>query len=233
MNFSLQGNVSTFFFSHENRDDALTLKPTATLSSNILEAWSSLPPEVRSALVSSEMSASGRSTTLATGSDSSITSGSSNSGDKSDDQSEIVEEDADSGTVTVMKPLERAPKNVFAISKTNTKESTSVEKTSASTVTTKKTIVTRTKGWRNVFSLPISYDVNMIPCGTLLDPSNSQMLDATGNHPEGYNRRFAVIDNVVNKLYGDKIRQYFIQNGIELTTCVLNGGEDEKRPDVS
>lgn len=69
----------------------------------------------------------------------------------------------------------------------------------------------------------------MVTHGTLLDKTNPQLLEATGNHPEGYNRRFAAIDNEVDKIYGDQIRQYFIDQGIELTTCILNGGEDDKR----
>ena len=73
----------------------------------------------------------------------------------------------------------------------------------------------------------------MIPRGTILDPANPSLLDATGNHPEGYNRRFAVLDDAIDRLYGEKIRNYFTQQGIELTTCVLNGGEADKRPAVS
>ena len=99
-------------------------------------------------------------------------------------------------------------------------------------VTTKTTTVT-TRGWRNVYTLPISYDVNMVPHGTLLDPANPQLLEATGIHPEGYNRRFAVIDAEVDSIYGDKIRNYFTERNIELHTITINGGEPDKRPDVS
>lgn len=213
------------------RDEASSKNPKATLSSNIIEAWSSLPSDVRAALVSSEISKNGGFSAGPTGtSTSSETSASSDSDDK--DDTKIVENDIESGTVTVLKPLERAPKNVFSFAKTNSRVSTVVEKTAAAEITTKKTVVTTTKGWRNVFSLPISYDVNVVRCGTLLDPRNLQMLDATGNHPEGYDRRFAVIDEEVEKLYGDKIRQYFVENGIELTTCSISGGESEKRTEA-
>jgi 3-dehydroquinate synthase len=78
--------------------------------------------------------------------------------------------------------------------------------------------------------LPISYDVNVIPYGTILDPGNPQLLDSTGPNPEGYNRRFAVVDDAIERLYGDKIIAYFVANKIELTVCVLNGGEADKRP---
>ena len=73
----------------------------------------------------------------------------------------------------------------------------------------------------------------MVPSGTLLDPANPQLLDATGVHSEGYNRRFAVIDEEVDKIYGTKIREYFTTKNIELTACVLKGGEQDKRPEVS
>lgn len=165
---------------------------------------------------------------------SSVTSGSSsNSDDTSTEPNERVEICPSTGTKIVLKPLERAPENVFEFSKTHTQETTLVEKTSAAVVTTKTSVMTRTRGWRNVFTLPIAYDVNMIPRGTILDPANPSLLDATGNHPEGYNRRFAVLDDAIERLYGDKIRNYFLQKGIELTTCVLNGGEADKRPAVS
>lgn len=73
----------------------------------------------------------------------------------------------------------------------------------------------------------------MVAHGTLLDPANPQLLEATGIHPEGYNRRFAVIDAEVDRIYGGKIRNYFVERNIELTTCILSGGEADKRPAVS
>lgn len=72
----------------------------------------------------------------------------------------------------------------------------------------------------------------MVAHGTLFDTVNSQLLDAAGVHEEGYNTRFAVVDAEVEKLYGDKIREYFVAKGIELTMCVINGGELDKRPKV-
>jgi 3-dehydroquinate synthetase len=206
----------------------------------VLEAWASLPPEVRSALVDMELSARKSATTAASrkgiidhssfSSDTSNTESESGSADKTDDNSEVFETDSVRGTKIHLKPLERAPMNVFSFSKTHTKETTEVEKTAAAVVTTKRSIVTRTRGWRNVFTLPISYDVNIIPYGTILDPSNPQLLESTGATSEDYTRRFAVVDEAIQKLYGDKINQYFASHGIELTTCVLTGGEDDKRP---
>ena len=161
---------------------------------------------------------------------SSETDDSGSGGKDSTEEVTIVEEDKESGVKVVLKPLERAPENVFSFTKEQTKEITAVEKTPGTLVTTKTSILTCSKGWRNVFSLPIAYDVNLVPHGTILDPRNPQLLDSTGPSPEGYNRRFAVIDDAVDRLYGDKIRAYFQVNGIELTTCILTGGEADKRP---
>lgn len=216
------------------------------LPASILEAWSSLAPEVRAALIATEMSSASTLKTNTNTSISSITSSGSSddSGEKSSNSEEeqnnnndgggvFVEECPESGTKTILRPLERAPENVFEISKTTSRETIAVEKTASSTVTTKTTVMTTSKGWRNIFTLPISYDVNMVPGGTLLDPTNMQLLESTGVHPEGYNTRFAVIDAAVDEIYGDKIRAYFAAQGIDLATIVIQGGEPDKRPAVS
>lgn len=202
--------------------------PKSTLTDTMLEAWTSLPAEVRSALVKMEMDSRRESSTSLGSFSTTSTSSDSGSGDRSFESDEIVEQD--DGVKVVLKPLERAPTNVFSFVKEQTTETTAVEKTPGAIVTTKTSVMTFTRGWRNIFTLPISYDVNVIPHGTIFDPSNPQLLDSTGPLTEGYNRRFAVIDDQVEKLYGDKIRNYFAARGIELTTCVLKGGEDDKRP---
>ena len=218
------------------RDESLNMKPVLPVS--ILEAWTSLAPEVRAALIAAETSSqkSGSNLTMSA-SVSSMTSSSDDSEKSthtnSEDGDDLVEIDAEAGTKTTLRPLERAPNNVFEITKTTTRESVSVEKTGSSTVTTKKTIMSTTKGWRNVYSLPISYDVNMVPRGTLLDPSNSQLLDATGVHTEGYNTRFAVIDEAVDEIYGERIMKYFKARDIVLHKIVIPGGEPDKRNEVS
>jgi 3-dehydroquinate synthetase len=221
----------------ENYREEASNSPSPTISASMLQAWTSLAPEVRSALVAMEIgpsSSSGPSRMSSSLSSFTTNSNSSDAGSGEDKTEpsldEIVEEDSSAGTKIVLKPLERAPENVFTFSKTHSKETTHVEKTPGALVTTKRTVVTQTKGWRNIFTLPISYDVNVVPKGTLLDPNNPQLLEATGNHPEGYNRRFAVIDEAIEKLHGVQIREYFLKSGIELTTSILPGGEDDKRP---
>eukprot|EP00934_Nitzschia_sp_Nitz4_P002848 Nitzschia sp. Nitz4//scaffold17_size182527//15365//17208//NITZ4_001829-RA/size182527-processed-gene-0.39-mRNA-1//-1//CDS//3329539265//2838//frame0 len=217
------------------RDEAASL-PSPLLPASILEAWNSLEPSVRAALVASEVSsasAPSKVPSVASLTSAASSNRSDDSGEKSDVDGVMIEHDAESGVKTILRPLERAPNNVFEISKTTSRETTEVTKNASSTVTTKTTIMSSSRGWRNVFTLPISYDVNMVPTGTILDPTNLQLLEATGVHPEGYNRRFAVIDEDVYKIYGQKIKDYFSAQGIELSTVVIPGGEPDKRPDHS
>lgn len=221
------------------RDESTALMPV--LPASILDAWGSLSPDIRKALVVSEMSSHGSGQTLRTAS--SVSSFTSNSTDSScDDEKSIINnsEEADvivevckeAGTKTTLRPLERAPKNVFEFKKSISRESVNVKTSGSSTVTTKTTTIMTTKGWRNIFTLPISYDVNMVPAGTILDPSNSQLFESTGIHPEGYNTRFAVVDEAVNDIYGQKIRDYFTAQNIDLTIIVIPGGEPDKRSDA-
>jgi len=210
------------------RDESLSMKPL--LPASILEAWSSLAPDVRAALIAAETSSQ------KTASDLSMTSGSSDdslekstNSNSEDGDNAFVEIDPQAGTKTILRPLERAPKNVFETTKTTTRETVTVEKAGSSTVTTKKTIIGTTKGWRNVYTLPISYDVDMIPRGTIFDPDNLQLLESTGIHTEGYNTRFAVIDEAVDEIYGERILNYFKAHNIVLHTIVIPGGEPDKR----
>lgn len=206
--------------------------PSPLLPESMIQQWNTLTPEVKAALIAYEMNAPGPSKVSSVSSFTSTTSSSDDSEEKTENGT-IVEEDKEAGTKVVMTPLERAPENVFEITKTTNRKSTEVKKTSASTVTTKTIISTTTKGWRNVFTLPISYDVNMVQNGSLLDPANLQMLEATGVHPKDYNRRYAVIDAAVESVYGQRIKDYFTAHGIDLYTTVINGGEPDKRPEVS
>jgi hypothetical protein len=208
--------------------------------------WESLSPEVRNALIASELkvdssnikqtqrdrSESSTPTVLSRSSSELFYEQTSSCDSSKESEGAKVEKCPVSGATVVLTPVERAPKNVFAFTKTHSVEKSEVVKTSSATVTTTTKVVSTSRGWRNVFSLPISYDVNMVAHGTLFDSMNSQLLDATGVHPEGYNTRFAVVDKEVEMLYGKKIRRYFEEKGIELTVCVVNGGEADKRSEV-
>jgi len=197
---------------------------------SIFETWASLPEHVRSALVSNELSSSGSSTADQTYSE----SGSSNSSKQSETGifGERTEKCPETGGSITLKPLERAPYNVFEFEKTHVEVNTEVKQSGNKTIETTTKVVTKGSGWRNIFTLPISYDVNVVPHGTLLDPSNPQLLHSTGAPSEEYRRRFAVIDTNVDRIYGKAIRHYFAVKDIELTVCLINGGEDDKRPDA-
>ena len=210
--------------------------------------WESLTPEVRAALVRSELEDGGplkptggksdaptvmsrNSSSLSFLEQSSCTSSSKESDEHN---AEVRHETCPvSGALVTLTPVERAPNNVFAFTKTHRTESSQVVTTPSATVTTTTQVVSNSRGWRNVFTLPIAYDVNMVAHGTLLDAANPQLLDATGVHPEGYHTRFAVVDAEVQELYGERISGYFSAQGIALTTCVVNGGEADKRQHVS
>mmetsp|Transcript_7191 Transcript_7191/g.15188 ORF Transcript_7191/g.15188 Transcript_7191/m.15188 type:complete len:555 (-) Transcript_7191:473-2137(-) len=221
--------------SRRSSEDSLVSRANATpsLPTSVLQTWASLPASVRAALVSSEMNKDATSAGMPS-TQSSTSLGSSDRSESetmsNEDLTTFEENCPNTGAKVVLTPLERAPQNVFAFKKTQTSESVEVKKTSSATVTTTTKVVTGSRGWRNVFTLPISYDVNMVAHGTLLDPANPQLLHATGVHPEGYNRRFAAIDDQVFKIYGSQILNYFAKRGIELTYTVLNGGESDKRP---
>jgi len=205
------------------------------LPPSVLETWSSLPDHVRTALASIERSATSKSLASTTSHSFLSTSSDSEKSSDSDDNNrlaEIHETCPKTGEKTVLRPLERAPANVFEFEKSLVEEKVEVTKAGNKVVTTKTKVVSSSKGWRNVFTLPISYDVNLIPHGTIFDSSNPQLLNSTGPPVEGYNRRFAVIDNSVDEIYGSSIRNYFKAQGIELTTCIINGGEDDKRPEA-
>ncbi len=200
-----------------------------------MEAWASLPEEVRNALVAKESGNAGLSSNTVssvTKSSPSFPSATSSSASEDDSTNSFEEDCPETGGKVVLKPLERAPKNVFSFEKTHVEESVTVKKCGHTLTTTTTKTVSTGKGWRNVYTLPISYDVNVVPHGTLLDPSNPQLLHATGPTSDEYTRRFAVIDNAVDEVYGDAIRAYFTAKGIELTYCIINGGEPEKRPDA-
>lgn len=230
---TIQKISSELAISARNEESGETVRSEG-LPLSLFQTWASLPENVRSALVMSEISSNESRTAAA----SLCETGSSGSSTDSERQLEMSVEGEkteicpETGATVTLKPIERAPSNVFEFKKTHVEVKTEVQKLGNKTIETTTKAISQVTGWRNIFTLPISYDVNVVPHGTLLDPSNLQMLHSTGRPSEDYPRRFAAIDSSVDHIYGKKIRDYFAQHNIELTVCLINGGEAEKRPDA-
>eukprot|EP00904_Undaria_pinnatifida_P010668 jgi/Undpi1/6731/HiC_scaffold_20.g09210.m1 len=77
-------------------------------------------------------------------------------------------------------------------------------------------------GWRNVFDLPIEYDVEL--CPGLLQP-DSATLSCRFLPDGGPRRRFIVIDEAVENLYGAKMSANFSNHGVVVQRLVLPGEE--------
>lgn len=84
-----------------------------------------------------------------------------------------------------------------------------------------------TVAWRNVYSLPVEYDVEL--CPRLLDPAASDALALRGLPSGGKRRRFVVIDANVHGLYQQQLQRYFAAHAVECHLCVISGEEPEKR----
>ncbi len=105
----------------------------------------------------------------------------------------------------IVSSLPKAPANVFLLKDKQTDD---------------------TCGWHNVFHKRISYDVRL--CPFLLHP-RSQTL-ATYLMPEAtISRRFLVIDETVQRLYGDRIISYFERSGVNVIHSIVIPGEEENK----
>lgn len=103
-----------------------------------------------------------------------------------------------------LEPLPRAPENVFLLRDDQGQHF----------------------GWRNVFQVPVSYDVELIR--GLLDPHNDDL--AIKHIPSDLvRRRFVVIDANVHAIYGERLAAYFALHGVKAHMMVLPGEESNKR----
>jgi 3-dehydroquinate synthase len=229
---SIQDFSSKLSLVSVSSEKKLNQNDKSMIPQSLLDSWNSLPANIRSALINNSGDLNKTDHTALNSDLSSSSRTSEESSDDSNSFEEICEVCPDTGSKTLLRPLERAPSNVYSFDKEHIDTQTNVQKVGNRTITTMTKTVSTGRGWRNVFSLPISYDIDIVAHGTLLDPSNPQLLHATGVPSEDYKRRFAVIDNAVEALYGDAIRNYFSSKGIELSTVIINGGEADKRPDA-
>eukprot|EP00172_Hildenbrandia_rubra_P000121 Plantae.Rhodophyta-Hildenbrandia_rubra.ctg10555.p1 GENE.Plantae.Rhodophyta-Hildenbrandia_rubra.ctg10555~~Plantae.Rhodophyta-Hildenbrandia_rubra.ctg10555.p1 ORF type:complete len:423 (+),score=66.81 Plantae.Rhodophyta-Hildenbrandia_rubra.ctg10555:806-2074(+) len=85
------------------------------------------------------------------------------------------------------------------------------------------------KAWTNYYELPVDYTVEMY-CD-ILNPKNPALATRylPTNLPDGVKRRFLVIDEEVNNLYGERIQNYFKAHGVVTRTVILPGEEQNKR----
>lgn len=81
------------------------------------------------------------------------------------------------------------------------------------------------KAWTNRYELPIEYTVEMHD--NLLNPANPTL--ATSFMPASLKRRFCVVDDAVNRLYGSRIAEYFEHHKVRVRVVVVAGGEENKR----
>jgi 3-dehydroquinate synthase len=65
----------------------------------------------------------------------------------------------------------------------------------------------------------------------VLDPASKALAESGAKRREKALRRFLVMDSLVDRLYGDRIRSYFRDRGISYDSCLLPVSEDEKNLD--
>ena len=84
--------------------------------------------------------------------------------------------------------------------------------------------------WHVKASQPVNYEVRL--CQGVFDPNRTDLLDA--GRPDGNrtHRRFVVVDETVDRLYGTAMRQYFEHHGVTCEIMVVQAGEVRKEIDV-
>lgn len=91
-------------------------------------------------------------------------------------------------------------------------------------------IPTPTRTWEISASLSISYSVQL--CSDLLDPRNPALAEAGTANSRDSRRRFVVVDDGVDLLYGSRIRRYFDARGVEARVVTFHACEERKTIDT-
>lgn len=89
---------------------------------------------------------------------------------------------------------------------------------------------TPTRTWEISASLSISYSVQL--CSDLLDPRNPALAEAGTANSRDSRRRFVVVDDGVDLLYGSRIRRYFDARSIEARVVTFHACEERKTIDT-
>lgn len=82
--------------------------------------------------------------------------------------------------------------------------------------------------WKIDTHLPVAYDIVETP--RLLDPDNPE-LSTTPDGTTSQRARLVVLDDAVERIYGEEVRRYFDKRGVECRVLVMPGNEQSKTLD--
>ncbi|WP_327733018.1 sedoheptulose 7-phosphate cyclase [Streptomyces nojiriensis] len=85
---------------------------------------------------------------------------------------------------------------------------------------------TPTRSWTVSTAKPVTYEVRFE--NGLLDPANPALAEAGNAAGTTGSRRLLVVEEQVQRLYGDRIAAYFAARGLDTETCVLPAHEQLK-----
>ncbi|WP_340687935.1 sedoheptulose 7-phosphate cyclase [Amycolatopsis coloradensis] len=84
--------------------------------------------------------------------------------------------------------------------------------------------------WHVKASQPVNYEVRV--CQDVFDPNRTDLLHAGSPGGNRTQRRFVVVDETVDRLYGPAIRQYFDHHGVTYEIMVIQAGDVHKEIEV-
>lgn len=82
--------------------------------------------------------------------------------------------------------------------------------------------------WQVRAQKDVAYEIRF--CDDVFDPASTELLQAGTEEPS--RRRFVVVDSVIDRLYGQRIRAYFAHHGVEARVLVLDIDETVKTLDM-
>ncbi|EME65653.1 sedoheptulose 7-phosphate cyclase [Amycolatopsis decaplanina] len=98
------------------------------------------------------------------------------------------------------------------------------------TTATKVTPTVGISSWHVKASQPVDYEIRS--CHRVFDPNRTDLLDAGGSGESRARRRFVVVDETVDRLYGAELRRYLDHHGVTYEIMVIQSGEVRKEIDV-
>ncbi|QKV74055.1 sedoheptulose 7-phosphate cyclase [Amycolatopsis sp. Hca4] len=89
---------------------------------------------------------------------------------------------------------------------------------------------TADSSWRVAASQTVGYEVRF--CRDVFAPDRTDLLEAGASPESRTSRRFVVVDERIDELFGTRIRQYFDHHGITHEIMTIRSGEAHKELDV-